>query len=265
MDERWGDHVRRLVLEQPVSGWAIWSVRLALFAAVVALYGVNLVRGGQQGLPGLTALASGFVLAAVALLSATIAAVAIWNRGMRGSWRALFAGLLALALLAGPAWIAFRAATLPAINDVTTDIDNAPAFSRSRLALDARGGLTPPEPPVEHRLLQRAAYAGLTPVITDLPPLEAFDLALRAARARGWRIIEAQPPGGRAGVGRIEAIATTPVLRFQDDVTIRVRARVDGARIDIRSASRIGRHDLGANAGRIAAFLAEVDSLLAER
>ncbi len=257
--------MRRLVLEQPVSAWAVWAVRLALFATVVALYGISLVRGGQQGLPGLAALASGFVLAALALLAATVAAVAIWNRGLRGSWRALFAAAVALALLAGPTWVAVKVVTLPALNDITTDIDNPPAFSRSRLALDARGGHVPPEPPLEQRKAQREAYAGLTPIITDLPPLEAFDLALKAANALGWRIVEAIPPGARAGVGRIEAIATTPILRFQDDVTIRIRARVNGARIDLRSASRIGRHDLGTNAARIAAYLAEVDSMLAER
>jgi hypothetical protein len=253
------------VLEQPVSGWAVWSMRLALFAAIVALYGASLVRGGQQGLPGLTALASGFVLAMMAFAAAAVAGVAIWNHGVRGVWRALGAALLAGLLLAFPGWVAFKMATLPAINDVTTDPDNPPAFSRSRAALAARGGVAPGEPAPETRTAQRGAYAGLTPIVTDLPPLEAFDLAAKAAAARGWRIVEALPPGGRAGVGRIEAVATTPILRFQDDVTIRVRARVDGARIDVRSASRVGRHDLGANAARITAFLAEMDTLLSDR
>jgi uncharacterized protein (DUF1499 family) len=56
-------------------------------------------------------------------------------------------------------------------------------------------------------------------------------------------------------------VARTFLLRLPDDVTVRVRPRADGARIDVRSVSRIGRHDLGANAARIRAFLDEVSAL----
>jgi uncharacterized protein (DUF1499 family) len=41
-----------------------------------------------------------------------------------------------------------------------------------------------------------------------------------------------------------------------------VKPRTDGSRIDVRSASRIGSHDLGANARRITAFADEIDLLL---
>jgi uncharacterized protein (DUF1499 family) len=46
-----------------------------------------------------------------------------------------------------------------------------------------------------------------------------------------------------------------------DDVTVRIRPRADGARIDVRSASRIGRHDFGTNAARIRRFLDELSNL----
>jgi uncharacterized protein (DUF1499 family) len=55
------------------------------------------------------------------------------------------------------------------------------------------------------------------------------------------------------------------VLRFSEDITIRIRPRVDGSRIDIRSASRLGRHDLGANAARVAAFTDEIELLMESR
>jgi hypothetical protein len=42
-----------------------------------------------------------------------------------------------------------------------------------------------------------------------------------------------------------------------------VRATQQGARIDVRSASRYGRHDLGANAARVRALIEDVDDVLA--
>jgi uncharacterized protein (DUF1499 family) len=68
-------------------------------------------------------------------------------------------------------------------------------------------------------------------------------------------------PGGRLGLGRIEAIDRTFLLRIPDDITVRIRPRADGARIDVRSASRIGNHDLGENARRIRRYLDEVSAL----
>ena len=41
---------------------------------------------------------------------------------------------------------------------------------------------------------------------------------------------------------------------FVDDIVIRVRATESGSEVDLRSVSRVGRSDLGANAARIEAF-----------
>ena len=51
------------------------------------------------------------------------------------------------------------------------------------------------------------------------------------------------------------------VLNLPDDVTIRVRPRADGARIDVRAASRLGARDFGVNADRIRSYLDEVANL----
>ncbi|MGL4441124.1 MAG: DUF1499 domain-containing protein [Bosea sp. (in: a-proteobacteria)] len=254
--------MRRLVLEQPQSRAAIWSTRIALFAIVVTIYGVMVVRGGQHGAPGLAALGSGFVLALLTLAIAFFGGVMIWNRGLKGSRRIVVATLVGIGLLATPAYLAFKLMTLPTLNDISTDIEDPPSFSRSRAALSARNGHVPVERDRASRQPQREYYQRLTPIITELPTEEAFDIALKAARNLGWQVIEGSVPGGRSGIGRIDAIAMTRVLRFSDDVTIRVRPRVDGSRIDIRSASRIGQHDLGANAARIQDFVDEVQLLL---
>jgi uncharacterized protein (DUF1499 family) len=81
----------------------------------------------------------------------------------------------------------------------------------------------------------------------------------------GWQVIERQSPDARTGTARVEAIARTLLLRFPDDITVRIRPRTDGARIDIRSASRLGRHDFGANAGHVRALIDQIDLLLLAR
>ena len=63
--------------------------------------------------------------------------------------------------------------------------------------------------------------------------------------------------------GQIEAIARTPILGFREDIVVRVRGSADGARIDVRSASRYGRHDLGSNAARVRSLLEDIDDTAA--
>ena len=59
-------------------------------------------------------------------------------------------------------------------------------------------------------------------------------------------------------IGRLDAVHRTFLFGFADDITVRLKPRAQGTRIDVRSVSRIGRHDFGTNAGRIVRFLEEV-------
>jgi hypothetical protein len=93
-----------------------------------------------------------------------------------------------------------------------------------------------------------------------VPPKAAFDTALAIANKRRWRVVDTRDPTPTRPEGRIEAVARTPIMGFRDDVAIRIRPEDDGARIDMRSASRYGRHDLGANASRIRGLLEEIDA-----
>jgi uncharacterized protein (DUF1499 family) len=60
--------------------------------------------------------------------------------------------------------------------------------------------------------------------------------------------------------GRIEATDTTRWFGFKDDVVIRVRPDAAGSRVDVRSKSRVGRGDAGANAARIRRFRSELQA-----
>jgi len=77
--------------------------------------------------------------------------------------------------------------------------------------------------------------------------------ALAAARASGWAIVAAD-----SAAGRIEATATTAWFGFKDDVVVRVAPEGTGSRVDVRSVSRVGKSDVGANARRIREYLERV-------
>src|ERR687890_679753 len=247
--------MRRLIIEEPVSRAALWSPRLAWFALAVTLMALALVRFRRVEITvGVVPLAAGPALALFAFWR-------IWREGRRGLSSAIGGLLLAGVVLAYPGFFAARGLTLPALKDVSTDIESPPSFSRAQAVLQARGGWVPPEVPAEVRRKQRQAYPQIAPLSLDLSPEEAFEIARKAAANRGWEVIETVRPGGRLGLGRIEAIDRTFLLRIPDDITVRIRPRADGARIDVRSASRIGNHDLGENARRIRRYLDEVSAL----
>ena len=255
--------MRRLVIEDPVSQAARWSWRLGVFALAVAGMAVALSRSGAvDSLATLAVLAAACLIAVVTLLLSATAMVVIWRFGIRGFGLASGGALLAVAMLAYPAYLATQAVRLPLLADVSTDLDDPPAFSRSAKALAARGGYTPSDPGAGARAAQRANYPALQPIILEMEGPEAYALVLKAAAARGYQVVEASAPGGRAGLGHVDAIARTLVMGFKDDVVIRIRPLAGQTRVDIRSASRYGRHDFGTNATRIQAFAAELETQL---
>ncbi len=76
---------------------------------------------------------------------------------------------------------------------------------------------------------------------------------------RKWHVADARPPGAGRRDAVIEATARTPIMGFRDDVVIRISPNSDGARVDMRSASRYGLYDFGANAARVRSLLEDLD------
>lgn len=172
----------------------------------------------------------------------------------RGRWRAALGVIVGAAVVAVPATYMFKARNVPPIHDITTDVENPPAFSA--IVPIRRGAPNP----VEYggaviAEQQRKAYPDVQPIVLDAPPDRAFERALDAARDMGWEIVDANP-----AQGRIEATATTWWFGFRDDVVVRVSAVEGGSRIDVRSLSRVGRSDVGVNAARIRTYLSRLSS-----
>ena len=300
--------MRRLILEEPYSEAAVWGQRLALFAIALAAIGAIIIRTGAiEVTAGLTVFGAAIMFACIALLMAGAGMTVIWRSGRKGIGHVASTIFLALALLALPAWLSFLAVRLPLLNDVTTDVNDPPAFSQNQAALAARAQRTPSPIDETRRFEQQRAYPEVQPIVIDVEVKEGYLLVSQAVRALGWRLVEeiepvtkedvaAQAPqrpapqrpappavvARRAGAapavplppqrpapvsreprdGRIDAIARSLIMGFPDDITIRIRALPDQTRIDVRSASRYGRHDFGVNARRIRRFAAELQAQL---
>ncbi len=243
--------------EEPVSRLAAWSARFALFALAVAALSVIIVRSGLlEIVPALATFAAALLFAGLAVLLSFAAFVAIWRQGLAGLGSAILGLILGLLLLAYPGYLSYRASKLPAISDITTDPGDPPRFD-VLARLRPRGSNDYPGAAVA--LAQRAAYPDITPLQVNAPVKLTYDIALALVTKRKWRVVDARPLAGGRRDAVIEAVARTPIMGFRDDVVIRVSAAGGNARVDVRSASRYGLHDFGANAARIRSLLDDID------
>jgi uncharacterized protein (DUF1499 family) len=227
--------------------------RLTIGAAILAA--LLLLLAGPGTRLGIWAYGTGFLLMRIAFFTglgaAALALVLLLVPKTRTMGMASL--LLALILGVGTAYVPWsgvkKARSLPFIHDITTDTRNPPAFVA---VLPLRAGA--PNPPEyagdEVARQQLEGYPDLEPAMLSVPPAQAFERALAAARQMGWEIVAAE-----AAEGRIEATDTTFWFGFKDDVVIRIEAAGSGSRLDMRSKSRVGRSDVGANAERIRRYL----------
>ncbi len=147
-----------------------------------------------------------------------------------------------------------QAKALPKIHDISTDLSNPPPFVKI-LPLRASA----PNPATYGGALiaaaQMTAYPDIQPRELALPPTTAFVNALAAAVGMGWEIVATDPEQGI-----IEATATTFWFGFKDDVVIRITPTLTGSRVDMRSVSRVGKSDVGANAARIRQYFSKMQA-----
>ena len=176
----------------------------------------------------------------------------------RGLLLAVIGGLCGIVAFAIPASMLNKARGLPRIHDITTDTSNPPRFvDILPLRKKARASNSAVYGGAKIAAQQKKGYPDIAPLNTAVPTRQAFDTALAVAADLGWQIVSSSP-----GKGRIEATDTTFWFGFTDDIVIRVTAAGNGSRIDVRSTSRVGRSDVGANAARIRRFLAAMTTKL---
>ena len=229
----------------------IWLQRLSYLAVLgfpLSLLGTRLelfdFRVGFQGLRYTLYLALGiFVLG-------LIFAFVQRRSNPPSARRAAVAAALSLLPIIGLGSQVVTARSVPAIHNISTDTVDPPNFERIAQIR------TPEDNPLEYNskelaALQQAAYPAVKTLYTSMSKGEAHDRALVLAQVFGWDIVDRH-----ATTGTIEATETTALWQFKDDIVIRVREHENGVVIDLRSVSRVGQSDLGANAKRIEKFLA---------
>jgi uncharacterized protein (DUF1499 family) len=163
-------------------------------------------------------------------------------QALKGTLPALPPALLVLAILS-------TGGKYPPIHDITTDTEDPPIFDSGVYYRGDNANPIDIKPDVIE--IQKQFYPQVRTIESDLSADDAFDRATNVAEHLGWEIYNSDPANGR-----IEASYKSFWFGFVDDIVIRVRLADGGSEIDLRSVSRVGRSDLGANAARIEKFAA---------
>ena len=234
----------------------------AKFTFYIGLIGILVLPVGALGSRfGIWAFTAGFNLLFGGVLLACIALVL----GIAGFIRAAVRGRVAdrpsivvgvVASIATLAWMGMQynaANAVPPIHDIATDRRAPPVFDK--IALLRGVGTNSLEYTEEKARQQAEGYPNLAGIHSPDSVAATVERAAAIARELGWEVVNEN-----SEQGIVEATATTFWFGFKDDVVIRVRAHGSGSKVDLRSVSRVGRSDLGANAERIGDFLARLPS-----
>lgn len=245
---------------------------LSIIAALLSFGGVAaalVAASGSDG--GAWPFATGFMIlryaffaAAAGGILALIALIAGWR--LTGASAVLSFVVFALSLSFGGylANLVVTARSAPAIHDVATDVDDLPEFATLTVRPDDfenipgmdRADLAALAPEQRWKAVHREAYGDIKTIRVEADVPTTLRRAEVLAKLRGWDIAASDPL-----TGTLEATATSRFFRFKDDVAVRVRsdpAGRGGSLVDMRSLSRVGTSDLGVNAARVRAFLADL-------
>ncbi|ODR94975.1 hypothetical protein AUC70_04195 [Methyloceanibacter stevinii] len=240
---------------------ARWARRIAVFFLQLLILTAILHRFFELSTPAaINLIAVCIVGLGLAVLIAVVSLIRIWFGGQTGAtndFAAIIVGLIGLAL---PAYFLSQAFLLPELTDIQTSPEDPLQYT---VLLEQRPRDANPlgNPSAEQVQLQAEAYEDIGPITVDRPAGAVFTVVNEAVKQLGWTVVVNEAPG-ESGVGRIEATDTSLIMGFTDDLVVRVKGDDTSAVVDIRSASRYGRSDLGANAERIRAFEDEVNTAL---
>jgi len=240
-----------------VTATRTWWSRAILIGAVVAAallpigaLGTRLGIWSFRG--GFLLLAAGTVLAAIGLIVGIAGIIAARRRGLINDRAPVYLGTLISVLILGLMGMQFMgASSVPPIHNISTDVVDPPEFDKV-VALRGEGTNALAYDRDQLAGLQQGAYPWVKTLETDLTPADALQRAVATLEAMGLELVDVDEQNGV-----VEATDTTFWFGFKDDVVVRVRSQPDGsgALVDMRSVSRVGQSDIGANARRIGQFL----------
>ena len=224
---------------------AAWARRLAVMAALGA--GAAVIAAHHPKVPpdaALALLGAALAGAVLAILCGLKALGTIWRTGQPGLGRAVFGLALGAATLGYPGYVMTRVGQAPLGAAASTDPAAPPGLSRSGKAAAVRGIAAATAP-------LAGTIAALDPITLDMSAADAFDTLQDAVKVLRWRVIEAVPPGGRLGLGHLDAVAFSPVMHLPQDIAVRLTPLGGQTRVDVLSAARLGVTDFGEGARTI--------------
>ena len=246
-----------------------WKRIVSLIGLISALLLLTAVLGNRIGSWGF--LPTGYYIASgafgLALLSVALALVLLLvalRQPTLITVRGVLLSVLPALLVATPISVAVSAMKkLPLIHNISTNTEDPPAFTAViktiRMGILGTNKIT-----YKHyegykhskgsakdlAQTQQSAYPDIKPIITRSVPGRAYGRALELVRSFNWMLVSANPH-----TRVIEATDKSLWFGFKDDIVIRIRDNATGSRVDLRSVSRVGKGDLGANAKRIRKFI----------
>ena len=242
---------------------ARWSRRSAIFAVILFVVAGATHRFGRidpETFLMVLGVVAGLIL--LSLLCFLLAFHRMWTRGDKVGTDLVVAGFFLVIALIPVGFLSHRALTRPMLHDVSTDTENRPLLSQVRnptAAMNVPRAMTADE--AEEQL---AAYPTVIGHSYALAPERMRQIIVGMVEDRGWQIVRPFPEvSGPAAT--LNVVAGSFLVGFPSDVAIRVADEETSTYVDMRSASRYGRHDLGDNATRIERFFDDLDAaVLAE-
>ncbi|MGV6801836.1 MAG: DUF1499 domain-containing protein [bacterium] len=234
----------------------------AILAALSALSYAGLTAGFRMDMISFANVMSALKLLTPALLglgglAVLLGAIGLFSGRAGTGLMAIIFGLMSLTAASGPMMMKMKAGKVPAIHDITTDVAYPPVFVELIDIRTADHASNPPEYDTNQSQLQLEAYPDIKTLSYDKDFETIYQAALEVVKEMGLKVVATEE-----NAGRIEATATTSWWGFKDDVVIRVNRFATPITVDIRSKSRIGKSDLGANAERIETFMEKLEQKL---
>lgn len=269
----------------------------SLAMPILVIEAVGVRAGAFPSEAVLPVLALGIALAILALCLGVYAWVDIWKSGAFGLGPATAGIVYATPVLVLLTLVVLAAIWYPPLNDVSTDVDDPPVFTAlappgaaqfgpelAARQVEAYPELTPAIYPLPLHQVYSAArtlladrgwsitYEAPPPLLTTQATQPPGEPETAEAPGAGTTVLVQSTPEDAAAepvrvaltesgsdTAVLEAVAATPLFGFADLVALRLATTPEGTQLDMRSASQIGRHDLGQNARRIRAFMADLD------
>lgn len=237
-----------MTVKPRISIMALLGLLTSVLAVIIAGKAVLDYRGGElHFVTALENFESGAYIAIVAML---LSLAGLWlsrpSSNIRGLLPSLFGLILSFPLVVYIANFEYAARVYPPINDITTDMNDPPSF------WEVPNPVVYPGAKVAE--LQRQGYPELKSLKLAIDPEQAFKLASNLAHDMGWEIVSED-----VDELQIEAVATSFLFGFEDYVVIRLQSTNGDTRVDMRSLSRLGKIDRGANARRIGTYLRSLE------